>query len=58
METLIGRQYSFEYATHFALHSNVLDPPASYIHLSLTRDAVMVPFFEGGGFAQSHVPHT
>jgi hypothetical protein len=53
MKTLSGRQYSFELVTQFPSQNKVIDPSVSNIHLSLTRDAVLVPFIEKGDFAQS-----
>jgi hypothetical protein len=52
MKTLNGRQYSFKEVTQFSLQKKVLDPPAPNIHLSLTREAVLVPFTERSYFAQ------
>jgi hypothetical protein len=44
MKTLSGSQYYFKQVTEFSLQNKVLDPPTSTIHLSLTRDEVLVPF--------------
>jgi hypothetical protein len=52
MKKLSGRQCSFKQVTQFSTQNKVLDPSASNIHHSLTRDAVLVPFTERNDFAQ------